>query len=99
KDQNNDEPQCILQWTMRRPADVHEDVPGTIAICRCPALVVSVTVLSNDGARKQSTFSVAIISQRSQLPHVALRGSLAVAHSISPTAMGAPGEGSCTTAV
>src|SRR5215813_7776094 len=27
KEQDNDEGQCILQWTMRRPADVHEDVP------------------------------------------------------------------------
>src|SRR5215469_10190946 len=32
KEHDNDEGQCILQWTMRRPADVHEDIPRTIAI-------------------------------------------------------------------
>src|SRR5215813_6320996 len=32
KEQDNDEGQCILQQTMRGPADVHEDIPGTIAI-------------------------------------------------------------------
>src|SRR5262249_34839587 len=32
KKQDNDEGQSSLQWTMRQSADVHEDVPGTIAI-------------------------------------------------------------------
>src|SRR5262249_47176160 len=34
KEQDNDEGQCVLQQTMRRLADAHEDVRGTIWIVR-----------------------------------------------------------------